>query len=672
MGKRWQQQSSSTHEDGGPGGSTTSSTPSQNTLGNQASTAALGGAAQAHVVQRGDTLWALSKRYYGAGRHWRRIMAANPAKVQRGGDLIVVGDELAIPALEAGPEQTAPATGETGSEETGAVAGGPELVDGGDVAAVEPRGICTEFGDFLLYPDSYEGDLPASEVEGEEVIREGQLGGILAERRAQAEAERATALSEIDDLLSYGAFDWAITDSEASRAVVLLGGLHFTQLAPALAQMGSTQVQRLLDNVPSGMRGTPAFARIVVALGPGAVGPYIQELLSYGLFDWAVTDAEMDALAAVVLILPADQQVEVLGGLNDTFMSRLLGNFPGGSGNSDSQKQVLQTLWDLTDDANLARLEGIMESRFGIDVGELGDESKKQGVAWEAGGLRRAWDVLLALPPAHVEGNSDMDALLRYVGLDADGNVQTPSGAGGFFRGSSDVVAMQYSEANLLGGNTSADVGDALRDVNRFDKVVRHEVGHAVDDRMNASGTYCLTSAGGGWKVHGGDHDTVLNAAFAVAGAAVTGLTEDEQGELRDLLEAVMGDDKDDEFRTRLDALFAGKTEAERDDIEDDDSVQLVLLGMADPWYNASNGGIASGGRVYEASYGTGWNSYEVASRAKKVSTYQHRAPGEWFAEVYATYYQPHADGPGTILAGTDPTTKTWFDTNVHALEADR
>ena len=43
-------------------------------------------------------------------------------------------------------------------------------------------------------------------------------------------------------------------------------------------------------------------------------------------------------------------------------------------------------------------------------------------------------------------------------------------------------------------------------------------------------------------------------------------------------------------------------------------------------------------GRVYHEAYGGRWVSYEFAARARGVSGYQFRAPGEWFAELYAAY----------------------------------
>jgi len=50
-------------------------------------------------IERGDTLWAIARTTYGSGTYWEDIARANPEKVRRGGDLIIVGDELRLPQL---------------------------------------------------------------------------------------------------------------------------------------------------------------------------------------------------------------------------------------------------------------------------------------------------------------------------------------------------------------------------------------------------------------------------------------------------------------------------------------------------------------------------------------------------------------------------------------------
>ncbi len=51
--------------------------------------------AQRHVIQKGDTLWAISTRYLGAGKRWKEIVAANPGIDAR---KLPIGKEITIPA----------------------------------------------------------------------------------------------------------------------------------------------------------------------------------------------------------------------------------------------------------------------------------------------------------------------------------------------------------------------------------------------------------------------------------------------------------------------------------------------------------------------------------------------------------------------------------------------
>jgi nucleoid-associated protein YgaU len=47
-------------------------------------------------VRKGDSLWDISRRFYGAGRHWPRIFNANRDKIETP-SLIHPGQQLLIP-----------------------------------------------------------------------------------------------------------------------------------------------------------------------------------------------------------------------------------------------------------------------------------------------------------------------------------------------------------------------------------------------------------------------------------------------------------------------------------------------------------------------------------------------------------------------------------------------
>lgn len=54
-----------------------------------------------YTVQKGDTLWGISERFYGSGNEWNRIHQANRDLIQDP-DLIQPGWELTIPESKEG------------------------------------------------------------------------------------------------------------------------------------------------------------------------------------------------------------------------------------------------------------------------------------------------------------------------------------------------------------------------------------------------------------------------------------------------------------------------------------------------------------------------------------------------------------------------------------------
>ncbi len=100
---------------------------------------------------------------------------------------------------------------------------------------------------------------------------------------------------KIEKNLTYRIDDWAITDNEALEVVVILSQLSDEDLQDTVKQMETDGlVERLLDNFPDEHRTTfpNTIKKIQGARSPNAVTREIAGLMSYNLFDWAITDAE--------------------------------------------------------------------------------------------------------------------------------------------------------------------------------------------------------------------------------------------------------------------------------------------------------------------------------------------------------------------------------------------
>jgi len=52
-----------------------------------------------HVVERGESLYVIAKRYYGKGSEWKRIVEANPERIGADGETVRVGVRLRIPGV---------------------------------------------------------------------------------------------------------------------------------------------------------------------------------------------------------------------------------------------------------------------------------------------------------------------------------------------------------------------------------------------------------------------------------------------------------------------------------------------------------------------------------------------------------------------------------------------
>ena len=161
-----------------------------------------------------------------------------------------------------------------------------------------------------------------------------------------------------------------------------------------------------------------------------------------------------------------------------------------------------------------------------------------------------------------------------------------------------------------------------MEPVSYFSWATLHEVAHAVDAKHKFMDTKGKDSKYGGWMDYGGNYAPIAKAVAKHFGASLSGpdLTKLEQ-----YANTLMGNGK------------KAPTTPEETNVKD--WVDSVREDKGLWWDGATTKAVAIGTKVYQEAYGNSWVSYDLAARNKGIHGYQFRAPGEWFAELYAAYY---------------------------------
>lgn len=140
-------------------------------------------------------------------------------------------------------------------------------------------------------------------------------------------------LKRIQSNLSYGFLDWAITDAEAIESLELLESMTGFERVTAMSHI---DVGRLRDNLPAQHR--PRLELIERETEPAVADTRkIDELLSYEVLDWAITDAEAARALDLLEKMPPRQRMHALMGIN---RRRLAENLP-----TEEQRMHLAELW---------------------------------------------------------------------------------------------------------------------------------------------------------------------------------------------------------------------------------------------------------------------------------------------------------------------------------------
>jgi hypothetical protein len=318
-------------------------------------------------------------------------------------------------------------------------------------------------------------------------------------------------------------------------------------------------------------------------------------------------------------------------------------------------------------------MTNMFERRFNLTLTGAGTHPHAAAITsstWTKAGLKHIWKVCAPLPPSAVEQNPRFLHFLRnsaagpgsgyYAGPEQQGNRGANSRAEG------DSVVGYQNDAQLAGTTATpgsgmfrhqgafhaggAGAGSPALRMPTFNATVRHEIGHAVDAAMGIMKTWGRQQPAGGWQ----EYNTwaAFVDAIIVSGGGMTGKGYSNPALFkRAMLRTVQ---RNIPFATALTQLggplLAADPGGPVSAVWTWDKYRGPPAGTrgSGPWYN-HGWNTMTDGRNFQSAYGSANSccSFIAAERTNRMLTsYQWRAPGEWFAEVYQVYYAEQESNP--------------------------
>lgn len=320
------------------------------------------------------------------------------------------------------------------------------------------------------------------------------------------------------------------------------------------------------------------------------------------------------------------------GGSPDASTLSALAGLPGGGA-------VLDALMaELPEDKPQAFVKEAMKARYGFEVKQfkkknpdrLSDLSGLTAVAETLPdkSLKALYGMLGEVPLAHIKGK--VNELVRFTEEEGGAAYGSTGKKVYMYCGRTDDPKATKQTFGEDGGVLPAGeaVEEACEPVDKdpvpyFKFAALHEVGHAEDD----AGGHMLRLKGiAGWQKH-----RVEDVARLAAGH----LKYDEAYVLAML--RAKGSKPPATPADKPDGVSGPDWEAAR--LKAVEWCRAVREDAALWNHGSRSKERAIDGRVYHEAYEGDWVSYDLSARAQGITGYQFRAPGEWFAELYAAYY---------------------------------
>jgi hypothetical protein len=448
-------------------------------------------------------------------------------------------------------------------------------------------------------------------------------------------AQLAAMLAEIDGI--------------ATKATALAGSGDGTGATDLLAPLG-----RRLDTVEEHQKGHDAYIaerdrltplieplekhpqRYAIARDLKEIYAFLQEAskrdltLDYKLVTEALKNCDK---AVTVASLAADMagDTEVTEDKVEAVLKQ-----PGG------EKELDRLMKTLDPAAKRKVCKIVLEKRFGFDLeqfedteGATPDTNKDK----RAVNITRLYDVMSRLPEGHASKNPSLKKVQDFGDVKpTTGDVSTSSS----FNGGTKLVKLRVGRGDIdktekIGlkselGEVDADSKpvDVDKPASTFSWTTLHEIGHALDDKLGFMDKKAKDAEMGGWEEYGANVTPIAEKAAVKFKYDAKYIAAYLSKAAMDPPAPAQGCDPNTEEGISEWESRRLAAEAWCDSIRHDKEV----------YYSASTcESVKIGDRIYQESYEGKWLSYLADSRKKGISGYQFRAPGEWFAELYAAYH---------------------------------
>ena len=287
----------------------------------------------------------------------------------------------------------------------------------------------------------------------------------------------------------------------------------------------------------------------------------------------------------------------------------------------------------------------VLEVRFGMEVNVYAsvskedDDKEKKGRSLDvpAPKLLAYYEALKTVPASHTNLNPSLE---RFDSVEED--------KGGFYSSGDKRAVIQLDNLaekemgkrignpneldNIDADSVARPAADAgAKEPTLASWVTYHEIGHAVDDRLSFMDGKANNADFGGWIEYGGNIGPIAKAVAAH-------FEYDPS-----YVERTMAGGKPKTPKVPSDLRKKEGAKANEIWAKRKKSFKLwrkAVSTKSKPWKKAS---AVSAHKIndvmYQEAYSGSWVSYIADARKKGVTGYQFRAPGEWFAELYAAYH---------------------------------